>query len=65
MIHLCNDLNIFIFKDDTIEKATEAENPLPENIPTEATVDEEPQPQPEDENEEFQGNYFIQVESMN
>ena len=38
---------------------------MPENIPTEATVDEEPQPQPEEEDEEFQGNYFIQVESMN
>ena len=38
---------------------------MPENIPTEATVDEEPQPQPDEEDEEFQGSYFIQVESMN
>ena len=37
---------------------------MPENIPTEATVDEEPQPQPEEEDVEFQGNYFIQVKSM-
>merc|ERR1711936_1195345 len=47
--------------DDKIEKATEAVNPLPENIPTEATVDEEPQPQLEEENEEFQEGEQIEL----